>query len=198
MIPISLVFFLFIVGGISALLSSKGIQMKLSILPFPLHDPDGIVVDSQGNIYCSIPFYSRLQKYSPEGSFLNSWMIGTSGGKSLIKIDNDVIHVCAVRGQKTYAYNTDGALLETGLCTATEEDWNRDTSAIDNRGNTYDIRSRFTFPKIVRTNEHDRETLIISNPWFMKILNPLPLCSLAILGLIVYSRVDRENREEDS
>ena len=42
-----------------------------------LTDPDGIAVDSSGNVYVADSGNNRIQKFDPNGTFITKW--GTSG-----------------------------------------------------------------------------------------------------------------------
>lgn len=93
-------------------LSWQDVQMVSSRLQFPLSMVNGIAVDNQERIYCSMPPYQRLQLYDNNGGFIRGWFAPIAKkamGLRLVADANDNINVISARGY--YIYDPNGRLL---------------------------------------------------------------------------------------
>ncbi|MFZ2146514.1 MAG: hypothetical protein WAV28_04770 [Sedimentisphaerales bacterium] len=100
----------FLTGPITA---GFGFRFRnLDSFELPLGDLRGIAVDSQGNIYCGLQFYSRIQVYNAEGKFLYGKFINSAGGTFRIRInEKDQLEVATARNDKLYIFAKDGTLV---------------------------------------------------------------------------------------
>ena len=85
---------------------------NLDSFELPLGHLEGIAVDSEGNIYCGLQFYSRFQVYDAEGKFIYGKFIDSGGGAFRIRINkNDQLEVTTARNDKLYIFARDGTLI---------------------------------------------------------------------------------------
>jgi len=184
-------------GGSFALLSAFGVRMVIEYNIFPLHDINGIVIDSKGRIYCESSFWGRLQVYSSSGEFMRGWFSGSSGGACQIELDDDdLIHVYTARGGNHYVYDEMGKLIcKTKLKETEFYKYKKDTSEkLDHLGNRFQVRSRYLFPKIVRINSSGDIDLVIGNPLYLKLFEPISVVISVVIALILLSLVERQKR----
>lgn len=80
---------------------------------FPLHEINGIAVDSKGNLYYGTSQHSAIQVYDNQGVFLYGFLFPTGGaGYFAFYIDdNDFIHIATSRTNSTYLFQY-GELIE--------------------------------------------------------------------------------------
>ena len=62
------------------------------------YGPNRVAVDAEGKIYASDPLASRLQKFSPNGSYLGQFDFGTSNLFGAMAIHPDTGVIYAARG----------------------------------------------------------------------------------------------------
>jgi hypothetical protein len=118
--------FFLVIGAIGffsgPLASGFGVSFdNLDSFEFPLGDLEGIAVDSEGNIYCGLQFYSRIQVYDAKGNFIYGKFIDSAGGAFRIRINNDdQLEVATARNDKLYIFERGGTLVkelsEVGHC----------------------------------------------------------------------------------
>lgn len=59
------------IGFFAGALTGLGFDFRnLDSFELPLGNLRGIAVDSEGNIYCGLQFYSRIQVYDAQGNFI--------------------------------------------------------------------------------------------------------------------------------
>ncbi len=80
---------------------------------FPLHEINGVAVDSKGNLYYGTSQHSAIQVYDNHGVFLYGFLFPTGGaGYFAFYIDdNDIIHIATSRTSSTYSFQY-GKLIE--------------------------------------------------------------------------------------
>jgi hypothetical protein len=148
-------------------------------------------VDSEGNIYCGLQFYSRVQVYDAEGNFNYGKFIDSAGGAFRIRINNnDQLEVATARNDKLYLFARDGTLVnelsdvghyfrnfgQTG-----------ETRFHDKRQNvTYYRRPSLLGPYIVKRDSFGEKKTIIKTPfhkWLFK--GPLPAWFFGLIGAVM-------------
>jgi len=174
-----------------------------SWLRFPLGDPASLAVDSEGNLYCGLIPYCRIQVYSPEGKFIRGWFVDNGGRRFQIKIDEeDKLHVHTVSGNRYFIFSKEGKLRHK------EIPWSGERSSLGsfsqndykgNDGNIYKIRSQvFFLSKVVKTDANGNESVVLSDPFFLCLVNaPFPVLFWGFLGAFLYMiKYYLENMEE--
>ena len=75
----------------------------------PHGDLKGIAVDSEGEIYCGVQFYNRIEVYNSKGKFLYGKFLGDGiRGPFRMKINsNGQLEIVTSSGTR-YVYNKDG------------------------------------------------------------------------------------------
>jgi len=192
-----------IIGFVSGFLVSFGLYKAIpDSFEMPLGDLTGIAVDSEGNIYCGTPFYSRVQVYDIEGKFLYGKCFDSSGGAFKIKInENDQLEVMTYRGHKKLLFSKNGTLLNERSNVSTFkvgfENVNDKYCFDEKRNISYQITPiLLPFPKsihllgahIVKKDATGKETIIIKTPfykWFF--MGPFPGFLFIFIGTPVYS-----------
>lgn len=159
----------------------------------PLGGLNGVVVDSTGNIYCSITSYSRIQVYSPKGQFLYGIGIDAGGGVFNIHIDEkDNLYVASARTNMVYTFNNENLTKEEISNERYMEYKNNypQKQFIDNKGNIFSVNNSMIFPSIIKTESNGNKYTIVKMGFLSWILmGPLPAWFFAILGIGMMSYV---------
>jgi hypothetical protein len=161
-----------------------------SLKEFPLGDLANIAVDSKGNIYCGLHFYSCIQVYNPKGYFLYSIGIDSVGGDFSIKIDeNDFLYVATIRNDKVFVFK-DGELVEEETNYAKYAEYASlysQRKALDKENNIYRIGPfSFLFPYIIKIS-HNRDFSILIKPTFRSwlVTGPFPALLFMAIGMLI-------------
>ena len=170
----------FLAGGVCAFITISGEPRVSSWARFPLGGLETIAVDSHGNLYCGINFYSRIQVYSSEGEFIRGWFLDAGGGVFRIKIDDeDRLHAGTARGDYYYIFSTEGELLSAREMSPKEEERifgkTYYSPVSDRNGNIYGIKKSLLLPGVIKTDARGQESTVVSDPfilWFIK--GPFP------------------------
>lgn len=142
----------------------------------PLTELLGIAVDSEGRIYCGTPPYSRIQVYSAEGRFIDSWYYPGTGEYRLMVNESDQLEVADAnrtrRGDLTdilTTYDRAGRLL-----TREEVDgsWARFGSESESSfrlpsGEVLYIPDRRFYPRIEKRAISGEVSIVIRNSWVL-------------------------------
>ena len=192
---VSVVFFIVGVGGflssaVCTFVAMSGNPRVTTWARFPLGDLGSLGVDSKGNLYCGSIFYCRIQVYSPQGEFIRGWFLNSGGGTFQIEIDKEEkLHVHTARGNKYFIFSKEGKLLHK------EIPWSGEISSLGsffkndytgNDGNTYTIRHHWYLPIVVKTNAKGKDSVIVSDPFFLWLLNgPFPVFFWIVLAVIL-------------
>jgi hypothetical protein len=181
------------IGFISGFITSAfGVAFNnLDSFELPLGDQSGIAVDSEGNIYCGLRFYSRFQKYDPEGNFIYGKFIDSAGGAFRIRISqDDQLEVATARNDKFYIFAKSGSLVsELSDAGHYFQDFGKsnENGFHDKKQNTiYFRRPALLGPYIVKKDSSGEEKVIIKIPfykWFFK--GPLPAWFFIVIGGII-------------
>jgi hypothetical protein len=184
---------LFCIGSTSwvfGFLYSQSILSDLRNVEFPLGDLENIAVDSNGNMYCSLGFYSRIQVYNPQGEFQRAWFVPAHGGPFWIDVDShDQVHVWSVRGQEWIAYDDMGNRIDADPAGLDRSSPLRAASVgldLDRYTRSpYAIRNRWIFPRVVKIDATGVEHTVLTGPvhlWFF--MGPVPAMLEVALGLV--------------
>jgi len=181
-------FGLFVACALCFFLGLFGIQMVSSKIQFPIKNVLSIDIDAKGQIYCAEGMYSRLQIFDNNGQFLRGWFIpakmkSESWGFFVDKNN----HVCVIKGNKKYTYNSEGRLLSIAQKPDDIKDYlgYQRHNVQDISGNSYTSVTRFFIPwKLIKSNGQ-KKSLLISEPiglWFVGV--PFPWVGFIILSLL--------------
>jgi hypothetical protein len=164
----------------------------------PLGDLEGIAVDSEGNIYCGLQFYSRIQVYDAEGRYIYGKFINSAGGAFRIRINqNDQLEVATARNDKLYIFAKDGTLVrELSEVGHYFRNFGKtgETRFHDKEQNvTYFRRPSLLGRNIVKRYSSGEEKVIVKTPfhkWLFK--GPLPAWFFMFIGAVmsIFSRKD--------
>ncbi len=164
---------------------------SLDSFEFPLGDLEGIAVDSEGNVYCGVQFYSRVQVYDAEGKFLYGKFIDSAYGAFRIRInEDDYLEVATVRNDKLYRFDKNGNLVRES------SDVRHYFSAFGKTGETryydqsenvnYFTRGSLLYAYIVKRDSSGQERVIIRTPlhkWLFQ--GPFPAWMFGVIGMIL-------------
>ena len=179
----------FFAGAITAVFGS-GFR-NLESFELPLGDLRGIAVDSEGNIYCGLQFYSRIQVYNSEGKFIYGKFVNSAGGAFRIRINqNDQLEVATARNDKLYIFAIDGTLVnELSDVGHYFHNFGKtgETRFHDKSQNvTYFKRPSLLGPYIVKRVSSGEKKVIITMPfhkWLFK--GPLPAWLFMLIGVVM-------------
>ena len=187
-------------GWIVGSLASRGILNFVSnAVEFPLGNLNGIAVDSSGNIYCGLRFYSRIHQYGPTGQFVAGWFIEAGSGAFRLYVNNnDELEVATIRNEMYYRFKSSGTLIEKkkgGSKYYNDFGVESETLFLHKDGTAYEIGGTKLFPKITKTTPLGG-TLTISNSFIRWLfMGPMPawlFTSIPILlGLAVKMNKDK-------
>lgn len=165
----------------------------------PNTERHGIVLDSNGNIYCGSKFYGRIQKYYPDGRFARGYDTegGTGRGSDFGFAINEEDQLCiTVSGMskdykssvhRTKVYNGEGNLISTERSEREGTDYSHymKNYAYDSSGNRYTFKG-FLFPRIVKQTPSGQKSIIISTPiWLWFIQGPFPAFAFFFVSMFV-------------
>jgi hypothetical protein len=181
------------IGFISGFITSGfGVAFdNLDSFEFPLGDLKGIAVDSEGNVYCGLRFYSRIQVYDTEGNFLYGKFINSSGGTFRIRINkDDQLEVATARNDMFYIFARDGFLVrelsDVGHYFHNFGNSNENRFHDKKRNVIYFRRPALLGPHIVKMDSSGEKKVIIKTPfhkWLFK--GPLPAWFFIMIGAIM-------------
>jgi hypothetical protein len=157
----------------------------------PLGDLDGMVL-CDNNMYVSVPFYRRIQKYNLEGTFIKSWPVDSAGGKYDLWADNqNNINVAVSRTNMHIIYNSNGDVIDRKEVPIFS-DWKKLIENIDpyfaqdSKGNRYVLNKSQWFPKIIKISPTGKEEVIIKDPIYLSVNRaPFPALLYVIMGIII-------------
>lgn len=168
---------------------SAGLGLNLKNTEFPLGNPGGLAIDSRGRIYLGLQAYGRVQLYSGEGRFIRGFLVPTDGVINIWVDENDALHADLSRVYQIF--DSGGRLLRSERIVLADHGIRLSRKApgtmqSDTSGNTYELRDREWFPKVVKTTSDGREELVIQNPIHLWIMgSPQPALTVAAVGMLV-------------
>lgn len=181
------------IGFFAGAITGLGFDFRnLDSFELPLGHLEGIAVDSEGNIYCGLQFYSRIQVYDAEGKFIYGKFIDSAGGVFRIRInERDQLEVATVRNDKLYLFEKDGTLVnelsgvghyfndfgETG-----------ETRCHDKRDNTtYFRRPSLLGSYIAKRDSSGVKKVVVKTPFHKWLfMGPFPAWLFCMAGVVMF------------
>ncbi|MFB0555514.1 MAG: ankyrin repeat domain-containing protein [Phycisphaerae bacterium] len=187
-----------VIGFLAGAVTGLGFEFRnLDSFELPLGCLEGIAVDSEGNIYCGLQFYSRIQVYDPEGKFIYGKFVNSAGGAFRIRINKkDQLEVATARNDKLYVFEKDGALANElsdvghnfSLFGETGEKRFHDK----NKNTTYLIKWSPLGSYISKRYSSGEEKVIIKTPFHKWLfMGPLPAWLFALIGVVMLKLVKK-------
>lgn len=164
-------------------------------MEFPNSLPQGLYIDSNGNIFCGSQSYERIQMYDKYGVFIRSFSTDVGKGRGSLfafNIENDQLHIHVFgawlkseRIDRKIVYSLDGNLVEATDMPSTEyAGYNPNNEFTDSFGN-YFIFKGFCFPRVIK-KENGNSDVIINTPlyqWFFQ--SPFPSFAFFFIPLLI-------------
>ena len=176
----------FVFPGISSLNKWPGTKYEL-----PLGDLRGVALDSAGNIYCGGQSYGRVQKYDPDGKFLSSFHVDSSGGSFRFRLnEKDELEIATARMARFIRYSLEGEIIEykQGVDYIYKEFGpGTDKQCAGPGGITYRIADwSVLFPRVIKVSDSGDRSTVISVPIYKWIfMGPLPAWLFAVIGVLL-------------
>lgn len=189
----------FLGGGVAGFATALGYSFKfLNSFELPLGHLEGIGIDSQGNIYCGLQFYSRIQAYDIRGNFKWGRFINSAGGAFRIRInENDQLEVATARNDKLYRFDNDGTLMrELSNVHHSYRDFGKSADTqyrVGTQNTTYVITTSLSGDCVARRNSAGEDKILITTPfhkWLLK--GPSPAWWFCLIGTILLMVVRRD------
>ena len=185
----------FLTGPITA---GFGFRFRnLDSFELPLGDLRGIAVDSQGNIYCGLQFYSRIQVYNAEGKFLYGKFINSAGGAFRIRInEKDQLEVATAGNDKLYIFAKDGTLTDelsdVGHCFHIFGETGETRYHDKAHNTTYLIKWSPPGSYVAKKDLVGEEETIIRTPFHKWLfMGPLPAWLFILIGVVMFKCVSK-------
>ncbi|MEK6233842.1 MAG: hypothetical protein N2C14_03935, partial [Planctomycetales bacterium] len=157
-----------LLGTISVLVGFFAAPFAGPEIELPLGQLSDVAVDEQGNVYCVLEFYSRIQVYDREGVFLTAWQIDSGRGGIRVHLNSDnLLQVATTRTGLLLTYDVRGQLISEQ---STTDHYTRFRGLDSGARGTYYIRSPHLFPAVLRQEPSGQWQRIIDVPWHKWIL----------------------------
>jgi len=180
------------IGFLAGAITGLGFDFRnLDSFELPLGDLKGIAVDSEGNIYCGLQFYSRVQVYDNEGKFIYGKFINSAGGAFRIRInEDDQLEVATARNDKLYLFEKNGTLVnELSDVGHYFHDFGKTGEARyhDKRQNTtYFRRASLLGSYIAKRDSSGEEKVLVRTPFHKWLfMGPLPAWLFIVVGVVM-------------
>lgn len=161
----------------------------------PLSLPEGIVVNSKGEIFIGLEFYDVIQVYDKNGLFQRHWNVPSSGGSFKMKLVNDEIQVATQRSNLWLTYNRFGNLIKQNNSLVAYDMFPISNEFIDPITEiTYKIKDGI-IPEIQKIDHGKSRTFIEVPIILFFFLGPFHTWILAGLGMFGMFILNRENLE---
>lgn len=182
--------FISFLGGIPITHSDKGNPTgNMQFLEYPLNSIEGLVVDSNGNIYVGKDTPDRVQVYSPRGDFLYSFNVEAFYGTYRIDMDEeDNIIIATARGGKRYVIDNQAEIIEeTDNGQAFYDLIDKNRRKFIRADMTYYIKSNVLGkPSLVVRKPDGSQEIIISTSWIRWIFSgPYPGYIFCVIGILL-------------
>lgn len=188
------------IGFFAGAITGLGFDFRnLDSFELPLGHLEGIAVDSEGNIYCGLQFYSRIQVYDAEGKFIYGKFIDSAGGVFRIRInERDQLEVATARNDKLYLFEKDGTLVnELSNVGHYFHDFGEtgETRFHDKNKNTiYLIKWSPLGTYIAKKDLPGRDMIIIRTPFHKWLfMGPFPAWLFCMAGVVMFMFVRKKN-----
>lgn len=167
------------------LISDETLKYKYEL---PLGSIEGFVVDDSKHIFVGIGFYSVVQMYDSNGSFIRHWSVRkqTGGGAFNINLENGrFIRISAARGDNHVLFNQNGNVMESVKISGIYEKTKRESGIFNSAdGDKYELQGLFS-SRIAQIQPTDK-TIIRQNPFLEMYKAPGVLLFWALGFLILY------------
>ena len=165
-------------------------------IELPPVDCRGIVVDSEGFIFCGIQRYNQVYVYDKNGKLIRGFDIDGLGGTFKLRMSkDDHLEVATVRNNKLYTFDKNGNLLRTENISynyysafgAYNEYQYNEYQYIDKNNIIYQIKhSFFTPPQIIKVTASNHQDKLISTD-VISAIEPREVLGLVLLIIgIIY------------
>ena len=131
----------------------------------PITRCEGIVVSSDGRIFCGLPDYRKIQVYDTEGKFLLNFPIDAGGGEFAMRINkDDNLEVGTTRNDMLFVFDKSGKLLESIQAEGVIESFNNiPRHEFMSNNVVYKIKSPLFYPAIVKIMPNNgKEVVLVS------------------------------------
>jgi len=154
---------------------------------FPLSEIEWIGVDNDGAIYCMSFSYFRLQAYDSQGRFLRGWFVPRPEGGYRIALSEEGEIIYGGENEVSHVYDKFGNQMPTKEGHSKKLSNPRSTKFIDNKGVTYELRSTWLRPKIVKVDQSGDEVTVIKDPLGLWVHGmPLPGLGFLLSSIIIF------------
>lgn len=197
---LSLLALTFIILGFCGWFRGFAIAMTKTALirdELPLGDLTGVTVDGNGNVYCGLGFYQRIQVYDSRGRFKYGRGIDAAGGDFLFHIDeDDRLVVATVRNDKVFYFENGALVNEETSDSRYFEFYNRYSrdECFDSEKNYYRIAPwSLIWPQVIRAEMgNGHRSVIVSTPfWKWLLMGPFPAWLFVAGGMGLFYLVHR-------
>ena len=161
----------------------------------PLTELIGIAVDSEGRIYCGTPPYNRIQLYSAEGRFIDSWYYPGTVEYRLRINQNDQLEVADAnrtrRGDMTdilTTYDHAGRVLSREEVDGAWVQFGEESERVFQlpSGETLFIPDRRFYPRIEKQSVSGEVSVVVRNSWILWFFAaPLPTWFWFVIGSLI-------------
>jgi hypothetical protein len=170
----------------------------LNSFELPLGHLEGIALDSQGNIYCGLQYYSRIQAYDEGGKFRWGRFINSAGGAFRIRInENDQLEVATARNDKLYRFDEDGTLVtELSDVHRYYGDFGKAGERrywVESQNVTYVITTSLLGGCVAKRDSFGEEQIVIRTPFHKWLfMGPFPAFFFFFIGIISLTAARRD------
>lgn len=180
-----------IIGGFGWLsgfiVSLSNIETNFEI---PLGIASAVTVDSESNIYVTSMFYSSVQSYDKNGSFIRNWRIPSAGGDLNMRCTNDTIQVFSAKVGAILNFSIDGELLERTNTDIRSDDFRNEPKELrTNNGDIYELNGGFLWPTVTKNGSPIIKTKLYL--WLFQGPFPAFLFFAMGMGVLVYVNKDK-------
>ncbi len=186
--------------GLLAWLSSSSIITNRIAFELPNTLREGLVIDSNGNIYCGSAMYQRIQMYDSNGNFIRPFNTSIGKGRAscyTFRIVNDELHIYLFltsakpqRVDRKIIYKLDGTLIDAQDIPSVEyKGYYVVNSAQDSTGNIYQYKG-VLFPRVVKISNSQKDIIIATPIYLWLFQSPFPAFLFLALSIILANRLD--------
>jgi hypothetical protein len=194
-----LLFTLGLVGWCSGPLMSSGVIPIGAETELPPALPQSVAVDSQGRVYLAVAFFSRVQQYDADGTFLRGWSVEAGRGTFRLRTNEaGQLEVFVSRGDRLLTFGVDGELLASNVVGQDRTSDFNGYHAVSTRGWEVTVENPVLWPSLIRIDPAGNRKVIAHTPphlWLMA--GPLPAWIVLLASSALFLRSQR-TRHRDS